>query len=174
MHQAYWSEPLPLCSSYPRGVSRIAQVGVTIGVLLMISCSTLLSPYDMRTQGTSSLLPWISMGLLVGGIIVICLSLLLNPLVTKQKWKRAFLKNNADLHLDIKAISKVVHYIRTETSYLCSGFEDIAINLACMLREANPYNSSWHTTFTWEVLHAYQFFSTGKGSLMPTRCPKRS
>lgn len=90
----------------------------------------------------------------------------------KKAWRKAFFLNNEDLELDYGAIDQVVNYFQVYTTYSNPSFENIAHTIASLLREPDPYQQEMHTTFTWEVLHAYRHFSVGDMPLPESNCPR--
>lgn len=172
MYTAYWNEPLPLKKQYPGRTSTYAVTIVyAIWSLLVITGLTVMLGADYPESPEKNVL----------FILYITLSMLffwsaepIGKLHRDMLWKNAFITNNADLKLDYDAVKKVIHLLRTTTSYSDVSFEDVVISLACNLRLADPFASDKHTTFSWEVLHAYHHFAFGTKEIQPTRSPRRT
>lgn len=170
MQTAYWNEPKPLKMAYPSG-SNLGDV-MTICACFLLLLSTCIVSGVNNFPGT----PWLFLLISFAPVMLaIGLFFLAGPAGQWQhncQWKKAFLVNNQDLELNVTAVKQAMRHLKRHTSYRCINFENVATHLACSLRQADRFSSSNHTTFSWEVLHAYLHFATGEVDLQPTRCPK--
>lgn len=173
--KAYESEPVPLKRAYPNDSTKglelamqILGVVIAIGILLLPyqhrAASFLGSPRSMVTvislmAGAACLLYWAASKV---GKWELC-----------WKWKKAFMANNADLHLNLKAIGMVVFHMRVSTAYRGVNFQSVATAIAAALRKKDPCESRGVSRFAYEVIHAYLYYSENKGELLPTACPRR-
>jgi|GEM_PF-7134088 len=94
------------------------------------------------------------------------------PWEYKRAWAKAFKLDNPDLNYS--AIAQVIKHFKLNTTYACVGFENVAATIEAVLSRDDPWSEIDHTTFSWEELHAYRYFATGEGALLPSSCQKQS
>ena len=173
MEQAYWNEPMPLQRAYPDRHEAIGGFYLQLlgGIMLMVALIGVL-PGARDFPGTWQLF----LVFLFTPMVLAALLFFIAPHVGRwdqeRIWKRAFVANNADLNLDYRAIKKTIRLLRRTTTYFRVNFEEVAVNLACALRSEDPFDAGHHTTFSWEVLHAYFHFHDGSNEIQPSRCPR--
>jgi hypothetical protein len=68
----------------------------------------------------------------------------------------------------------VIKYMKENTTYQCINFKEVAVSVACSLRKEDPFAASEHSTFSWEVIHAYHHFAFGDKEFQSTACPRKT
>lgn len=170
MQSTYWSEPLPLKKAYPAETSgHETVVAMFAGYFLAFIAIIAVFPV---TQNIFRFF-WVSGILAIFAVSVFLVGRRIAVRLRRGAWRQAFLANNDDLMIQVVAVQQVVDHLRATTSYFDVTFEKVAIHLACSLRMADPFAPGEHTSFTWEVLHAYRHFAFGDKEIQPTRCPRQ-
>lgn len=171
MRTAYWSEPKPLKMDYPSGASNLENAILATAIMLAITSLTLLS----SAAGFPGSIWLFSLIVAIPGLLAVGCFFIAKPAAHRRRdrqWKKAFLANNHDLELNMVAIRQTIEYMKKHTTYFNVNFENVAVHLACSLRQEDRFSSNNHTTFSREVLHAYLHFATGEVDLQPSSCPK--
>lgn len=172
MHLAYWNEPSPLKRSYPGRTSSCETNLMVVGFFLALIAFTGILPGAKDFPGPF----WAFLLILAIPSVLSALAFWSAPrvgaLCRSSAWKKAFIANNVDLGLRYHAVKKVIRLLRATTTYHDVTFESVATHLACSLRKEDPFASGEHTTFSWEVLHAYHHFAFGDRAIQPTYCPQ--
>lgn len=173
MSTAYFNEPLPLKTPYPQRGDKgpIETTSIAITLLLVL--------IGLSLPGGKAPFPgpiWMPLALMVvcfglAGLIF-WLGQKIAPWEARVAWSKAFRRNNPDL--DYEAIARVICHMRENTAYLDNNFKEVATTIAVNLRREIPWRQveGVHSTFSWEVMHAYEYFSTGQGQLVESICPK--
>lgn len=173
--KAYPSEPMPLKRAYPNDSTKGLEIALQI-LGMAIAIGILLLPYQHRAASFlgSPRSMILAMSWMAG---VTCLLYWVASKVGRWelcwKWKKAFMANNADLHLNLTAIGMVVFHMRVSTAYRGVNFQSVATAIAIALRKKDPCESLGVSRFAYEAIHAYLYYSDNKGELLPTACPRR-
>ncbi len=169
MRTAYWNEPA-LKVAYPRssGWETGLQIG---GFLLALIAGVGILPGLPTFPGSFSV--FLVLLFVPTGLSALCFwsASRVGAIFLRRAWRRAFLINNADLELDLRAVEQVIRYLKQNTRYRSVDFQNVVTHLAVSLRRDDPLNPAEHTTFSWEALNLYQHFTAGV-PIEATRCPK--
>jgi len=172
---AYFNEPLPLRRQYPdEGVQLFEGMLLVVAILAMLVGLCIASAAsDFRTNQRDMLTIYTAgIAITALGGFLLWISIGLSKWEKAWTWKYAFLNNNADLHLNVEAIERVIQHFQENTGYHGVDFKRVATELGWSLRTPYPFDEKAHNTLSWEALNAYRFFATGQGALIPTFCKK--
>jgi hypothetical protein len=170
MEKAYWNEP-DLKTPYPEHpiITWLLLLGGFFAAIALIG----ILPGIKDWPGPW----WTFMIMLAIPCMLAVLCFWLSPRVEAARynrdWRNAFIENNSDLGLFYPGIDMVIEHLHDETNYQDVNFQSVASALACALRKRDPFDKKEHTSFSWEVLHAYFHFKDASQPLIITACPKK-
>ena len=167
MYKSYYCEPTPLRVEYFEGTTRTEafMMGMGMFLALLLVCAL---PEFPRYPGplwqaySVALVLFLLCGLLFWAALPV------GKWLQQRAWQRAFLTNNADLALDLRAVGKVITHMKQKTGYCCISLREVCVNLAPALRDQNVR----HSTFSFEVHESYRFFTGKRSDLPETSLPK--
>lgn len=175
MKQAYPSEPLPLKEAYPGGAQpfSVALLVLGFGVVAIGFCFFPASSSEVQTWQHQLMLP-LCWGAGAGFAI---LAIVMCDHERQWRWKRAFLVNNADLHIDWLAVMQVSLWLKRQSGYDAplTKTEVVACHLAQAIR-ARMDPTIMISAINADVWNAYQYFTCNPHAiaLPPLSVPKKA
>lgn len=154
---AYSNEPTPLKREYPENkMTWLEATMFAFGVIFALLAFFTPDPSDRTTFPGPT---WLMFAIMGGTLLLPCAliwgSAKAGKLHRAYRWKKAFLINNADLELNLKAVRQTRQQINKNSDYYRINLQDTLILIALSLRYDNPLNSEKHTALSREVIRIY-------------------